>query len=616
MRLAERLMRTTRRQPAPALPPESMGPAPVAQAHDDAYGHVQRELDDLGRDGAGFIRERQDAHAPRLGASGLNSLSHLADVSAAPAALGMAAPLDDDADVADQAIPRVPLNDATLFHASRPQAASAPAAAPSPVSVPESRVEFRAEPPAEAQTADALSSQSSQPGKSRPMARPAARPASAEQVCDVTTLTLHGDHYYEIRARLQDRLLEMMDLAAAESLPPDRLAAEISRLVEKLLREEFRQAPLNAQEQRQLVEDIRDEVMGLGPLEPLLRDPTVNDILVNNYRMVYVERRGKLIRVNTRFLDDDHLRKIIDRIVARIGRRVDEASPMVDARLADGSRVNAIIPPLALDGPSLSIRRFSKDPLELEDLIRFGALTPEMGEVLRGIVRARLNIIVSGGTGSGKTTMLNCLSRFVPHDERIVTIEDAAELQLKQDHVVRLETRPANIEGQGQVTARDLVKNCLRMRPDRIIVGEVRSGEVLDMLQAMNTGHDGSLTTIHANTPRDCLMRLETMVAMAGLNIGTLSLKRYIASAVDVIIQVSRLSDGSRKMTSLSEITGMEGDAITMQDIFTFEQTGVDENGKVQGRFRSGGIRPRFAPRLAAMGIELGGALFDPDLAQ
>ncbi|WP_230404672.1 CpaF family protein [Nitratidesulfovibrio sp. HK-II] len=448
------------------------------------------------------------------------------------------------------------------------------------------------------------------------MARPAARPASAEQVCDVTTLTLHGDHYYEIRARLQDRLLEMMDLAAAESLPPDRLAAEISRLVEKLLREEFRQAPLNAQEQRQLVEDIRDEVMGLGPLEPLLRDPTVNDILVNNYRMVYVERRGKLIRVNTRFLDDDHLRKIIDRIVARIGRRVDEASPMVDARLADGSRVNAIIPPLALDGPSLSIRRFSKDPLELEDLIRFGALTPEMGEVLRGIVKARLNIIVSGGTGSGKTTMLNCLSRFVPHDERIVTIEDAAELQLKQDHVVRLETRPANIEGHGQVTARDLVKNCLRMRPDRIIVGEVRSGEVLDMLQAMNTGHDGSLTTIHANTPRDCLMRLETMVAMAGLNIGTLSLKRYIASAVDVIIQVSRLSDGSRKMTSLSEITGMEGDAITMQDIFTFEQTGVDENGKVQGRFRSGGIRPRFAPRLAAMGIELGGALFDPDLAQ
>lgn len=627
MRLAERLMRTTRRQPAPALAPESPGPDDATQARDDAYGHVQQELDDLGRNDAGFTSEVQVPPAPRLGASGLNSLSHLTDVSAASGVVGvvgvasMSAPFTDDADVADQAIPRVPLNDATLFHAPRPQAAPSPASAPEarPEVVTDARVEFRAETPAEAQTAEAQSPQSpqsSQPGKSRPMARPAARPASAEQVCDVTTLTLHGDHYYEIRARLQDRLLEMMDLAAAESLPPDRLAAEISRLVEKLLREEFRQAPLNAQEQRQLVEDIRDEVMGLGPLEPLLRDPTVNDILVNNYRMVYVERRGKLIRVNTRFLDDDHLRKIIDRIVARIGRRVDEASPMVDARLADGSRVNAIIPPLALDGPSLSIRRFSKDPLELEDLIRFGALTPEMGEVLRGIVKARLNIIVSGGTGSGKTTMLNCLSRFVPHDERIVTIEDAAELQLKQDHVVRLETRPANIEGHGQVTARDLVKNCLRMRPDRIIVGEVRSGEVLDMLQAMNTGHDGSLTTIHANTPRDCLMRLETMVAMAGLNIGTLSLKRYIASAVDVIIQVSRLADGSRKMTSLSEITGMEGDAITMQDIFTFEQTGVDENGKVQGRFRSGGIRPRFAPRLAAMGIELGGALFDPGLAQ
>ncbi|MBZ2170910.1 CpaF family protein [Desulfovibrio sp. DS-1] len=626
MRLAERLMRTTRRQPAPALHLEPVasedartdnslhGTGDDAQAHADVYGHLQLDPDgtgqDLGQD-RGQDRDDDVPQAPRLGASGLNARSHLSAVAPA-ATVGMAIQPDtarlDASDEADTApIPRVPVNDATLFRAPRPESA--------PVSESATLAAPRADTP-EAQPADAQATQAGQTGKSRPSARPAARPASAEQVCDVTTLTLHGDHYYEIRARLQDRLLEMMDLAAAESLPPDRLAAEISRLVEKLLREEFRQAPLNAQEQRQLVEDIRDEVMGLGPLEPLLRDPTVNDILVNNYRMVYVERRGKLIRVNTRFLDDDHLRKIIDRIVARIGRRVDEASPMVDARLADGSRVNAIIPPLALDGPSLSIRRFSKDPLELEDLIRFGALTPEMGEVLRGIVKARLNIIVSGGTGSGKTTMLNCLSRFVPHDERIVTIEDAAELQLKQDHVVRLETRPANIEGHGQVTARDLVKNCLRMRPDRIIVGEVRSGEVLDMLQAMNTGHDGSLTTIHANTPRDCLMRLETMVAMAGLNIGTLSLKRYIASAVDVIIQVSRLADGSRKMTSLSEITGMEGDAITMQDIFTFEQTGVDENGKVQGRFRSGGIRPRFAPRLAAMGIELGGALFDPGLSQ
>ncbi|WP_442935470.1 ATPase, T2SS/T4P/T4SS family [Nitratidesulfovibrio sp. 1201_IL3209] len=636
MRLAERLMRTTRRQPAP-VPALTLDPVAPAAAHADAthaegthadadaYGRLQRELDGLDRDAA----PAREPQAPRLGASGLNARSHLFPngAAAAPglpnltdssAGSDLSAPLSgtDGLDETGEApIPRVPVNAATLFRAPRPEAApvSEPAAAPAP----------RGEPRADAseaqgaqQAAETQSVQAAQPGKARPMARPSARPAHAEQVCDVTTLTLHGDHYYEIRARLQDRLLDMMDLAAAESLPPDRLAAEIARLVEKLLREEFRQAPLNAQEQRRIVEDIRDEVMGLGPLEPLLRDPTVNDILVNNHRMVYVERRGKLLKVNTRFLDDDHLRKIIDRIVARIGRRVDEASPMVDARLADGSRVNAIIPPLALDGPSLSIRRFSKDPLELEDLIRFGALTPEMGEVLRGIVKARLNIIVSGGTGSGKTTMLNCLSRFVPHDERIVTIEDAAELQLKQDHVVRLETRPANIEGHGEVTARDLVKNCLRMRPDRIIVGEVRSGEVLDMLQAMNTGHDGSLTTIHANSPRDCLMRLETMVAMAGLNIGTLSLKRYISSAVDVIIQVSRLADGSRKMTSLSELTGMEGEAITMQDIFTFEQTGVDGDGKVQGRFRSGGIRPRFAPRLAAMGIELGGALFDPSLSQ
>jgi pilus assembly protein CpaF len=628
MRLAERLMRTTRRQPAPALTPESVFPAPAcADADADAYGHLQHELDSL-KHGPESAPSRP---VPRLGASGLNARSHLSgngtvalaqhgvadehDVAASSASTSFPGRAGDADETDNAPIPRVQVNDATLFRAPRPESTlvSVPVATTSPrADAPEAQAPNAQ--PADAQSGQAT--QTAQPGKSRAQSRPTARPAGAEQVCDVTTLTLHGDHYYEIRARLQDRLLEMMDLAAAESLPPDRLAAEISRLVEKLLREEFRQAPLNAQEQRQLVEDIRDEVMGLGPLEPLLRDPTVNDILVNNYRMVYVERRGKLIRVNTRFLDDDHLRKIIDRIVARIGRRVDEASPMVDARLADGSRVNAIIPPLALDGPSLSIRRFSKDPLELEDLIRFGALTPEMGEVLRGIVKARLNIIVSGGTGSGKTTMLNCLSRFVPHDERIVTIEDAAELQLKQDHVVRLETRPANIEGHGQVTARDLVKNCLRMRPDRIIVGEVRSGEVLDMLQAMNTGHDGSLTTIHANTPRDCLMRLETMVAMAGLNIGTLSLKRYISSAVDVIIQVSRLADGSRKMTSLSELTGMEGDAITMQDIFTFEQTSVDENGKVQGRFRSGGIRPRFAPRLAAMGIELGGALFDPGLSQ
>ncbi|MBU1001114.1 MAG: Flp pilus assembly complex ATPase component TadA [Proteobacteria bacterium] len=424
----------------------------------------------------------------------------------------------------------------------------------------------------------------------------------------------HSENYYDIKAKLHERLIDSLDLSAVDELPLDRLRDEIARLVARILRDEFRNAPLNAAERRQAIAEIQDEVLGLGPLEPLLQDPSVSDILVNSYNRIYVERRGKLHRVHTRFRDNAHLKKIIDRIVSRIGRRVDESSPMVDARLEDGSRVNAIIPPLALDGPSLSIRRFSRDPLELNDLIGFGALTPQMGEVLRGIVNARLNIIVSGGTGSGKTTMLNCLSRFVPHDERVVTIEDAAELQLKQDHVVRLETRPANIEGQGEVTARDLVKNCLRMRPDRIIVGEVRGGEVLDMLQAMNTGHDGSLTTVHANTPRDALMRIETMVAMAGLNISGASLKRYIASAVDVIIQVSRMSDGSRKMLSLSEITGMEGEAITMQEIFSYKQEGIGPNGKVIGEFKAMGIRPKFTTRLEAAGVHFAGSIFDPRL--
>ena len=457
--------------------------------------------------------------------------------------------------------------------------------------------------------------QSSVQSPVQPAAQPAAKaePARNTFSSDLDEET-HDEGYYLIKAQIHERLIEMLDLTAVEALPPAKLREEISRLVERLLRDEFRQAPLNGKERRGIVKEIQDEVLGLGPLEPLLQDPTVSDILVNNYRMIYVERHGKLQQVRTRFKDDIHLRKIIDRIVSLVGRRVDEASPMVDARLMDGSRVNAIIPPLALDGPSLSIRRFSKDPLELSDLINYKALTPEIGKVLEGVVKARLNVIVSGGTGSGKTTMLNCLSRFVPHDERIVTIEDAAELQLKQDHVVRLETRPANIEGSGEVNARDLVKNCLRMRPDRIIVGEVRSSEVLDMLQAMNTGHDGSLTTVHANNPRDCLMRLETMVAMSGLNIASASLKRYIASAVDVIIQVNRLSDGSRKLVSLQEVTGMEGDAITMQEIFSFKQTGLDEKRKVIGQFICSGIRPKFSDRLLAQGIELDPDLFDPTL--
>ncbi|MBF0480421.1 MAG: CpaF family protein [Desulfovibrionaceae bacterium] len=420
------------------------------------------------------------------------------------------------------------------------------------------------------------------------------------------------DAYFEIKTRIHDRLIDLIDLSLLDTLEPAALKNEIAKLVERLLREEFTQTPLNLGERDKLIGEIQDEMLGLGPLEPFLKDPTVNDILVNGYSHIYVERKGRLERTDARFKDNEHLKKIIDRIVNRIGRRVDESTPMVDARLADGSRVNAIISPLALDGPALSIRKFSRDPLELDDLINYKALTPEIGEVFRGIVKARLNILISGGTGSGKTTMLNCLSRFVPENERIVTIEDAAELQLKQDHVVRLETRPANIEGKGEITQRDLVKNCLRMRPDRIIIGEVRGGEALDMLQAMNTGHDGSLATIHANTPRDALMRLETMVAMAGLNISPLSMKRFISSAVDVIIQISRLSDGSRKMISFQEISGMEGEVITMQEIFAFEQKGVDSDGKVRGAFVARGVRPKFSDKLTAKGISLPGTLFEP----
>ncbi|WP_147819693.1 CpaF family protein [Salidesulfovibrio onnuriiensis] len=419
------------------------------------------------------------------------------------------------------------------------------------------------------------------------------------------------DLYFEIKTRIHDRLIDLLDLTMLDRLSEEETKAEIAKVTEGLLWEEFQNAPLNLAERKRMLSEVQDEVVGLGPLEPFVKDHTVNDILVNGYKQIYVERSGKLELTKARFRDDDHLRKIIDRIVSRVGRRIDESQPMVDARLLDGSRVNAIIPPLALDGPSLSIRKFSKDPLEVSDLIRFGAFTDGMAQVFEGMVRTRLNIIISGGTGSGKTTLLNCLSRYIPEDERIVTIEDAAELQLKQDHLVRLETRPANIEGKGEITQRELVKNCLRMRPDRIIVGEVRTGEALDMLQAMNTGHDGSLTTIHANSPRDCLMRLETMVSMAGLNISDLSLKRYIASAVDVIIQANRLVDGSRKILSVQEVTGMEGEVITMQEIFAFEQTGINERGKVEGYFTGRGIRPRFSEKLERMSRSFPPDIFD-----
>jgi pilus assembly protein CpaF len=384
---------------------------------------------------------------------------------------------------------------------------------------------------------------------------------------------------------------------------------EVTQILEALVVGES--TPMNLQERERLAQEVLDEVFGLGPLEPLLADPTVSDILVNTHKRVYVERKGILEMTSIQFRDDIHLMGIIDRIVSAVGRRVDESSPMVDARLADGSRVNAIIPPLAVDGPCLSIRRFGRDPLTADDLLQNNTLTTGMLELLRGCVKARLNILVSGGTGAGKTTFLNVLSSYISNRERIVTVEDAAELQLHQDHVVRLETRPANIEGKGAVQQRQLVINSLRMRPDRIIVGEVRGEEALDMLQAMNTGHDGSLTTIHANTPRDALSRLETMVAMGSLNIPESALRRQIASAIDVVVQVSRLSDGTRKVISLAEITGMEGDIVSMQDIFVFRKRGIRDNGEVLGEFIPTGIRPKFAEKLLVSGIQLPVSMFE-----
>ena len=416
-------------------------------------------------------------------------------------------------------------------------------------------------------------------------------------------------YYEELKAKVHQRVIELLDLTVASTMAEEQLAQELSHLVEQILQEG--KVALNQRERGQMVQDILHEVSGLGPLEPLLKDPTINDILVNSHKQVYVERYGKLERTAVRFRDEAHLRRIIERIVARMGRRVDESSPMVDARLADGSRVNAIIPPCALDGACLSIRKFSKDPLQVSDLVEKRSLTPEIAELLRGIVRARLNVLISGGTGTGKTTILNILSGFIPTTERIVTIEDAAELQLRQDHVVRLETRPANIEGKGEITQRDLLKNALRMRPDRIVVGEVRGAETVDMLQAMNTGHDGSLTTVHANSARDALTRIETMVAMAGFDLPSKALRHYISSALHVIVQLSRMSDGSRKVVSVQEVSGMEGDVVTMQEIFKFEQTGVDQNGKVKGRFRATGIRPKFAEKFQAMGIQVPNELFD-----
>jgi pilus assembly protein CpaF len=416
--------------------------------------------------------------------------------------------------------------------------------------------------------------------------------------------------YATLKTRIHRQLIEQLDLAKIELLPPELVQGQIRRIVEGMLEAEA--TPLNRQERERIVMEVFHETFGLGPIEPLMHDPTVSDILVNGARRVYVERRGRLERTDVVFRDDAHLLQIIERIVSRVGRRVDESSPMVDARLADGSRVNAIIAPLALDGPMLSIRRFSVDPYTLPDLIGFGTLTPALAEILTAAVRARLNILVSGGTGTGKTTLLNVLSNAIPDNERIVTIEDSAELQLQQEHVGRLETRPPNLEGAGAVTQRDLLRNALRMRPDRIVVGEVRGPEVLDMLQAMNTGHDGSISTVHANSARDAIARLETMVLLSGIAPPIRAIREYIASALDVVIHLARLSDGTRRVLRVTEITGLEEDVITTQDIFVFEQQGLDADGRVRGFHRATGLRPRFTDRLQQSGIRVDADTFDP----
>ena len=417
--------------------------------------------------------------------------------------------------------------------------------------------------------------------------------------------------YQELKKMMHQMILDRIDLERLKRLTAEQFKHELALLIQRIIEEE--RIVLNQHERHNLVLDIQHEMLGFGPLEPLLNDPTVSDILVNTASRVYVERGGKLEMTDITFHDNAHLMKIIEKIVSRVGRRVDESSPMVDARLPDGSRVNAIIPPLAIDGPILSIRRFGASPLTVQNLLDYKSVTPPMVKVLQGLGIAKINILISGGTGSGKTTLLNLLSGFIPANERIVTIEDAAELQLRQPHVVRLETRPANIEGKGEVSQRALVKNALRMRPDRIILGEVRGPEALDMLQAMNTGHEGSLATIHSNTPRDALSRLENMVGMAGVNLTPRAIRQQICSAVTVVVQASRLIDGGRKLVSIQEITGMEGDIISMQEIFHFQQTGVDRDGKVLGHFSATGVRPRFAERLKMYGVELGDDTFDPD---
>jgi pilus assembly protein CpaF len=419
------------------------------------------------------------------------------------------------------------------------------------------------------------------------------------------------DKHTELKVELHQRLLDLINLQALDQMSREQIEAEVGDIVAEELAKQNH--ALNHAERKQLVGDVLDELLGLGPLEPLLKDPTITDILVNGHRRVFVERYGVLEGSPVRFKDEKHLIRIIQKIVSAVGRRIDESSPMVDARLADGSRVNAVVPPLTLDGALLSIRKFARVPISLDRLIEIGSVPIQVAEVLKAVVGSRRNVLISGGTGSGKTTMLNAMSAFIDGRERIVTIEDSAELQLQQEHVVRLETRPPNIEGRGEVAQRDLVKNALRMRPDRIIVGEVRAGEAFDMLQAMNTGHEGSMTTVHANSPRDALSRVEQMIGMSGIDIPPRSARSQIASAIHTVIQVARLADGRRKLISLSEITGMEGEVVTMQEIFRFRQTGMSPEGQVIGKFEATGIRPRFLDQVMAHGISLSADLFRPD---
>ena len=422
-----------------------------------------------------------------------------------------------------------------------------------------------------------------------------------------------ADRHTALKVELHQRLLDLINLSALDTMSREQIQAEIGEIVHEQL--SLQKHALNLAERKRLVSDVLDELLGLGPLEPLLKDESITDILVNGYDSVFVERHGKLEPSSIRFKDERHLLRIIQKIVAAVGRRVDEASPYVDARLADGSRVNAIIPPLAVDGSLLSIRKFARVPIDMDRLVSYGSVPRAVAQVLEAVVEARRNILISGGTGSGKTTLLNAMSAYIDNSERIVTIEDSAELQLQQAHIARLETRPANIEGNGEVTQRDLLKNALRMRPDRIIVGEVRAGEAFDMLQAMNTGHDGSMTTVHANTPRDALSRLEQMIGMSGIDIAPRSARAQIASAINVVIQVGRLSDGKRRLMSLSELIGMEGEVVTMQEIFRFRMTGRDEHGAVLGRFEASGIRPHFMQELEDRGIKLPADIFNPNAA-